>query len=238
MIRGQSVLGLITARGGSKRLPGKNIRPFGGRPLLVWTIEAAKACAGMDRLIISSDDAAILETARQAGCEVPFVRPAGLSGDHASSVDVAVHAVEALAERYDWLVLLQPTSPLRTGADIEACLNLALDRGAPSCISLTEPEKSPYVMFRLDAENDRLTPLLRLEGMDLQHARSQDFPRVHEINGAVFAVRTQYFLEHRSFFDDLTVGYVMPRNRSVNIDTLDDFLLGEAQVALQRAEQP
>jgi N-acylneuraminate cytidylyltransferase len=157
------------------------------------------------------------------------VRPLELAGDHASSVDVAVHALDALPERYDWLVLLQPTSPLRRGEDIDACLEHAVRQGAPACVSMTEPDKSPYVMFSLD-EGGRMHPLLELPGMDLQHARSQDFPRVHEINGAVFAVETGWFLEHRSFFDDSAVGYVMPRSRSVNIDTELDFILGETLV--------
>lgn len=237
MIQGQSVLAVITARGGSKRLPGKNIRPFGGKPLLAWTVEAARASKSIDRLIISSDDAAILDVARQAGCEVPFVRPAELAGDHASSVDVAVHAVTALEARYDWLVLLQPTSPLRLGSDIDACLELALSRGAPACVSLTEPEKSPYVMFRLD-EEARIAPVLSLEGVNLQHARSQDFPKVYEINGAVFAVRTDYFLENRTFFDERCLGWIMPRTRSVNIDTWLDFRIGEMLLQNPDADAP
>src|SRR5262245_25182815 len=124
MIDAKRVLGLITARGGSKGVPRKNVRPLGGKPLLAWTIEAARNAPVIDRLILSSDDAEIIEVARAWGCEVPFVRPPELATDTADSVEVVRHALSTLGEDYDYVVLLQPTSPLRTGEDIENCVRL------------------------------------------------------------------------------------------------------------------
>ena len=126
MINGGSVLGLITARGGSKGVPRKNMREVGGKSMIARTVEAALASRRIDRVVISSDDVEILDAARAAGCEVPFVRPGELASDESSHADVIDHALRSLDRRYDYLVLLQPTSPLRTAADIDGCLDLCV----------------------------------------------------------------------------------------------------------------
>ena len=133
MIGDKSVLALIPARGGSKGVPGKNIRPAGGKPLIAWTIEAAKCSRYIDRLILSTDDPAIVAVAKQFGCDVPFMRPAELATDQADSMVVVRHALQAIGERYDYLVLLQPTSPLRIAADIDAAVERCLQSDAPTC---------------------------------------------------------------------------------------------------------
>ncbi len=226
MIGGLSVLALITARGGSKGLPGKNLRLLGGRPLVAWSVEQARASALIDRVVISSDDPEIIARAVAAGAEAPFVRPAELADDRASSAEVVSHALAALERRYDLLVLLQPTSPLRSVADIDACIRRVADSGAPSCISLTEPAKSPWWMYHMDAAG-RLAPLL--EGGAA--ARRQDLPPVYAPNGAVYVVRVPWFLDHRAFVGDGSLGHVMPPERSIDIDTALDFRLAEAIVA-------
>ena len=223
MFCGETVLAIITARGGSKRLPEKNLRRLGGKPLIAWTIEAAGNSRFVDRLVLSSDDGRIIETARSLGCDVPFRRPAHLSGDRASSVDTAMHALEALETSYDWLVLLQPTSPLRRWEDIDGCLEKARAASASSCVGVSEPWTSPFLAFRIGSY-ERLDPLLP---MDLRHVRSQDLPPTYEINGALYAARVPWFREHQTFIDENTVGYVMPQERSVNIDTQIDFALAE-----------
>ncbi|TAN63278.1 MAG: acylneuraminate cytidylyltransferase family protein [Magnetospirillum sp.] len=231
MIGGLSVLALITARGGSKGLPGKNIRPLGGRPLVAWSIEQARAATLVDRVVISSDDPAIIAAAVAAGAEAPFIRPAALADDSASSADVAAHALGLLDRSYDLLVLLQPTSPLRSAADIDACIRrVAEDAGIPSCISVTPSAKSPYWMQTMDAEG-RLSPLLEVPAA----TRRQDLLPVYVPNGAVYAVRVEWFLERRAFVGAGSVGHVMPPERSVDIDTLLDFKFAEAVLATSRA---
>ncbi|MDO8607466.1 MAG: acylneuraminate cytidylyltransferase family protein [Phaeospirillum sp.] len=226
MIGGLSVLALITARGGSKGLPGKNIRPLGGKPLVAWSVEQARAATLVDRVVISSDDPAIIAAAVAAGCDAPFVRPAALADDGATSADVVAHALTALDRRYDLLALLQPTSPLRSPADIDACIRRVAEDGAPSCVGVTVAAKSPYWMQTMDAAG-RLSPLLPPQDA----ARRQDLPPVYCLNGAVYVVRVEWFLSHRAFVGAGSVGHVMPAERSIDIDTLLDFRLAEAIIA-------
>src|SRR5687767_5058839 len=181
MIGARRVLAVIVARGGSQGLPGKNILPIAGRPLLAWTIDAARAARSIDRTILSSDDEAIIAAARGCGCEVPFRRPAELATDTATAVDVVLHALDNVSE-YDVVVLLQPTSPLRTAADIDAaCAQLAAS-GAPSCVSVCMAEQSPYWMYRLNGSR-RLEPLLEAP---TGATRRQDLPPVYVLNGAIY----------------------------------------------------
>jgi len=224
MIAGERVVALITARGGSKRLPGKNIRPLGGRPLIAWTVAAARAAAAVDRVVLSTDDA---EIARAAECEAPFQRPAELASDGASSASVALHALDHLGEHFDWLVLLQPTSPLRAAADIDGCLELAIRTGAPSVVSVTEADKPFHYQFDL-TEDGRLRPIGGGSVADATRrpAMGKAF-RPHVLNGAVYAVRAEHFRRTGRLFDDDSVAYVMPRERSVDIDTELDFLFAE-----------
>jgi N-acylneuraminate cytidylyltransferase len=218
MINGMTVLGLITARGGSKGLPGKNIRSVGGRPLIDFTIVAAKAAHSIDRLVLSTDDDEIARVALACGCEVPFRRPAHLSTDTAASIDVALHALTELPS-YDIVVLLQPTSPARSTDDIDAaCWRLA-QSGAPSCVSVCLADQSPYWMYRLD-DGQHLYPLLEAPA-DVQ--RRQDLPPVYVLNGAIYVARSSWLRKHRRFVGDGTVAHLMPAARSIDIDTHEDI---------------
>lgn len=221
MIEGRTVLGIIPARGGSKGIPHKNIVDLGGRPLLAWTIEAARASRHIDRLILSSDDPAIMAVAESLGCEVPFVRPAELATDTADGLAPVFHALEALPERWDYVVLLQPTSPLRLGEDIDACLRACAPGKAPSCVSVCEAAKSPYWMFFREADG-RLTPAL--PGTNYT-ARRQDLPTAYVLNGAVYAASADWFQATRGFITPETVCHVMPAERSLDIDTPLDLAL-------------
>ena len=225
MIEGQRVLALITARGGSKGLPGKNVRPLGGRPLVAWSVAAARASRHVDRVVVSSDDAAIQQAVREAGGEVPFTRPAELSDDTATSIDVVLHALEQLPD-FDLLVLLQPTSPLRTAADIDDCLEACVRGGAPAAVSVVEIDKSPHWMFTL-GPGAHLRKLL--DGPTPE--RRQDAPPIVALNGAVYVARIAWLQGSRTFLDPATVAHVMPRERSVDIDTPLDFALAELQLA-------
>lgn len=221
MINGRTVLAIIPARGGSKGVPRKNLRSVGGKPLLAWTIEAAKQSKYIDRLIISSEDLEIIETARQWGCEAPFVRPKELALDHTPGIDPVLHAVEALPERYDYVVLLQPTSPLRTVADIDGCIELCVDKGANSCVSVTESAQSPFWMYKLDG-NGTMQPLLQMEQ---QYNRRQDIPRVYALNGAVYVSACGFLQKSCMFVTPVTIGYIMPPERSLDIDTELDLAI-------------
>jgi CMP-N,N'-diacetyllegionaminic acid synthase len=218
MIAGRSVLALITARGGSKGLPGKNLLPVNGRPLLAWTVDAARRSAYVDRVVLSSDDEIIAAAALACGCEVPFRRPDELASDTAATIDVALHALAELPG-HDWLVLLQPTSPLRTAADIDAALERCVATGARSCVSVTAVEQSPYWMYRI-GDNDRLNPIM--EALPAA-SRRQDLPAVYALNGAVYVADTGELKRTRSFINTDTVAYVMPAERSIDIDTAADF---------------
>ncbi len=219
MIDGLTVLAIITARGGSKGLPGKNIADLGGRPLIAWAIEAARASQHVDRIVVSSDDDAIIAAALKYGADVPFVRPAALASDDAKSIDVVLDALDRLP-LFDIVVLLQPTSPLRSAEDIDATVGRLLSTGAPSCVTVRPAEEHPYWTFRLGDEN-------RLEHFccptDRLPSRRQDLPTAWCLNGAVYAARCDWLRRERSFLAVGTVAHPMSAERSIDIDTAADF---------------
>lgn len=226
MIEDLSVLGVITARGGSKGLPGKNILPLAGQPLIAWTIGAAKESAHIDRLILSSDSREIIDAAAKWGCDAPFIRPDELAQDDTPSSDVLQHALDNLDEEYDLLVVLQPTSPLRNAQDIDGCIKRCVETRATSCVSISETKKSPYLAMELD-ENQTLRPILPKE---LLKTRRQDLPATYTLNGAVYTCRVNAFRESASLINDDTVGFIMPASRSIDIDDKLDLEIAELLV--------
>jgi CMP-N,N'-diacetyllegionaminic acid synthase len=234
MIDGERVLAVIPARGGSKGVPGKNIRPAGGKPLIAWTIEAAQASRTIDRLVLSSDNAEIIRTAVELGCEAPFVRSAELSEDRAPVIEVVLDALRR-CPGFEWMVLLQPTSPLRLAADIDGAVERCVALKAPSCVSVAEARETPYWMYTLD-EGARLKPLVE----DASHLCRQELPPAYLLNGAVYVARTDWITAGRAFISRETVAYEMPVERSLDIDTETDFalfeiLLGTRNVPLSAA---
>lgn len=221
MYLGKTFLGLIAARGGSKGLPRKNVLPVCGKPLIGWTIDAAGQSSLLDRVVLSSDDAEIIDVAAALGCEVPYERDAALASDTATSIDVVIDCLQRLSS-YDYVVLLQPTSPLRNAEDIDTAIRQCLDNRAPACVSLCETQESPYWMFSLK-EGGAVSPIL-----DGRYSRRQDLPPVYVLNGAVYVAQTQWFLQHRTFLSAETVGYIMPSERSLDIDTAADLELLKA----------
>lgn len=231
MIHSEQVLAVIPARGGSKGLPRKNIRLVAGKPLIAWTIEAAHASKVIDKTILSSDDPEIIETARAYGCEVPFVRNPALAQDQTTTMDVVLDAIDR-CPGFQWVVLLQPTSPLRGTSDIDQAFSWCLTHAAPACVSIAAAQESPYWMFHLSAKGT-LAPLLPGQGI----TRRQDLPLSYSLNGAIYIARTDWLLTNKSFISDQTVGYVMPTERSLDIDTQLDldqltFLLEKSYVSL------
>lgn len=221
------ILALIPARGGSKTIPHKNIRPLAGKPLIAWTIETALACPILDRVIVSTDDQSIAEIARRYGAEVPFLRPAELGQDDTPGIEPVLHAVHWLDEREsyrpDYVIVLQPTSPLRTREDIEAVVKLAQERQADAVVSVCFARHHPYWVKRI-TEDGRLADFLSLDHV---YTRRQDLPPVCVLNGAIYLVRRQVLLERRTFYTDRTYAYVMLPDRSMDIDTPWDFCLAD-----------
>lgn len=225
ILMSHKVLALITARGGSKGLPRKNVLLAGGKPLLAWTVDAAISAECVDRVVLSSDDHEIMDAARSAGCDVPFCRPAHLASDVATSIDVVLHALNQLPG-YEYVVLLQPTSPLRTAADIDAAFELMIESGAPSCLSVCDVDQSPYWMYRVVAGN-KLERLLSEVDMV---TRRQDLPPIYVLNGAIYIAHIDWLRANKSFISEDTVAYVMPKERSLDIDTAQDFDIFKSKI--------
>lgn len=216
-----TTLGLIPARAGSKGIPGKNIKLIAGKPLIAWTITAALNSRELDVVVVSTEDDAIADIARRWGAQVPFMRPRELALDTTSGVDPVFHALGHMPE-VDAVVLLQPTSPLRTAQDIDQCISLARELQAESVIAVVEAEQHPHWMYRVDL-NHRMRPLI-----DAQPAVTrQELPSVYAVNGAVYYAGVDSLKQHRTFVTPDSVAYVMPPERSVDIDTLLDWKLAE-----------
>ena len=230
MIEGLKVLGLVTARGGSKGLPGKNMRPLCGKPLIVWTIDAARAARCLDAVVVSTDDPIIAEAARQAGAEVPFIRPVELAGDTASSIDTVLHAVDFLAtadRSFDIVVLLEPTSPLREPSDIDQGVTRLIESGAGSIVSVCRAESThPAFMYRCEGAG-RLRPFMECQPTGL---RRQEIDPLYFLEGTLYASRIDVLHAQRSFYHEDTIGYEVPKWKSLEIDDIEDFLMVEALV--------
>lgn len=220
MIKGKSVLAVIAARGGSKGVPRKNIRPICGRPLLAYTIEVSQRSRYLDRIVVSSEDREIQEVAQAWGAEV-VVRPACLATDEIASIDPVLHAITE-CPGYDYVVLLQPTSPLRMAQDIDSALELCLGQCAPACIAVCEAPIPPQRLFTLDAQGR----LIRFVSGAVPTQR-QDLPPFYIVNGAVYVAESEWLMRERRFVSKDTIAYVMPNERSLDIDTEVDLLLFE-----------
>lgn len=216
------MLGIIPARGGSKGVPRKNLRTLGGRPLLEWTANAAHASKLIDRLILSTDDDEIARAGTALGLEVPFRRSSEAASDTASAADVVRHAVAALGDGFDYLVYLQPTSPLRSTADIDGCLERLASGDGDFCVSVHASPARPEWMFFLSQE-DRIEPVVGR--MDAQ--RRQALRPCYILNGAVYAARLDAFERAGTFLTDRTLAYVMPVERGADLDEEADFEVAE-----------
>lgn len=217
------ILAVVPARAGSKRLPGKNLLDLHGKPLIRWTLEAALESQVIDLLVVSSDDDAILSEGERLG--LPTVRrPENLASDTATTFDVLVHTLEFLAKegvRPARLMLLQPTSPLRTAQDIREAVRCMDDTKAESVVSVCQCEHSPLWSNTLDPDG-RMDNFLRPEVLN---QRSQDLAIYYRLNGAIYIAATEKFIEKQGFFMTNSRAHIMPTNSSVDIDTIMDFEL-------------
>jgi CMP-N,N'-diacetyllegionaminic acid synthase len=216
-----STFALIPARGGSKGIPRKNVKLIAGKPLIVWTIEAALRSSLLNAVVVSTDDPEIAAVALQAGAQVPFMRPAALAQDQTPGLDPVLHALNQLPQ-YDSVLLLQPTSPLRTTDDIDGCLNLAIQKKTPSVVSVNEAGTHPYWTFRLSADQ---TMVRFVDTAPV--ARRQDLPEVFSLNGAMYFAEANWLRRSGSLVGVETLAYVMPIEHSVDLDTPFDWKFTE-----------
>ncbi|MHB0967485.1 MAG: acylneuraminate cytidylyltransferase family protein [Bellilinea sp.] len=240
-VNNPKVLAVIPARGGSKGVPRKNIRMVGGKPLIAYTIDAALAVKNrLHRLIVSTDDAEIAAMAQNYGAEVPFMRPVELGGDKVPMVPVLKHAIQTIEEldgiKLEWVLLLQPTCPFRAPEDILAALELAAAGGCDSVISVVRVlAHHPILMKKI--ENDRLLPFMIEE---IEGTRRQDYnPPAYMRNGSIYLTRRDNLMNNNSIWGKVIRPYIMPEERSVNVDSEMDMKLVEymLQDRQQRAGQ-
>ena len=223
MINEKSVLAIIPARGGSKGIKGKNILSIEGKPLIAYTIEAARASEYIDTVIVSTDNQEIADISKAYGAEVPFLRPAELASDYAKTIDAVLHAVYTLKEmgkEYDYLVLLQPTQPLRSAEDIDHAIILC-DKEMRGVVSISRVKDHPVLMRYMNAQGE-MCKLLELNST----VRRQDMPDYYRVNGCVY-VNPMSEVTGELSFNDNPIPYIMPVERSVDIDGYEDIALVE-----------
>ena len=223
-MRNKRILGLVPARGGSKGILKKNIKEFCGKPLVAWTIEAALGSSYITDVVVSTDDLAIAEISLMFGAQAPFLRPSELSKDETLRNEVIRHALGLLGD-FDYVVLLQPTSPLRTSRHIDEAILLTYHKNAATCVSVVEQHPSPHWMYSV-SDNGFIQPVLQ----GVHYQRRQSLPNYYSLNGAIFISETDHFLtseHHDPFITDETIPYVMEHMSSIDIDTHIDWQFAE-----------
>lgn len=226
MYKQKKILALIPARGGSKGIADKNICDLAGKPLIGWAIDAAKKSQYIDRLILSSDSEKIMTVAQELGCDVPFTRPSEFATDDAPGIAPVIHAAEQLPE-YEYLVLLQPTSPLRNTEDIDRSIETCIDTKALSCVSVQQA-KPPSWYYKISDSGQ----LLNENKTDPTREKRE---HLYRLNGAVYVVKISALLEQRKMiFQNQTMAYAMPEERSVDIDTPFEMDLARTMLLAQQ----
>jgi N-acylneuraminate cytidylyltransferase len=227
----------IFARGGSKGIPGKNIRAFQGRPLIEWSIKHAKAIERINRVIVSTDSIEIAEIARNAGAEVPFMRPAYLATDASSELDAWKHALNYLADHEDSpppvMISVPTTSPLRSISDIERCIDEFELGQSDIVLGITEPAHNPFFNMVVKTENEHLE--LVNSGYGTFFGR-QNSPKVYAITTVCYVAKTSYIMSSNSILEGQVSGVLIPSERSIDIDTQLDFEIAEFLASKMRME--
>lgn len=227
MYKNKTVLAVITARGGSKGIPRKNIKDLGGQPLIAYTIEAAKNSRYLDYFLVSTDDAEIAEISKKFGASVPFMRPAELSTDAAKSIPVIQHAVNWLKDNngktFDYVMILQPTSPFRTAEDIDKSIEKIVDTGADSVMGMKKLIDFSIAKLKV-LDGDKILPFAESEGNE--SAARSELRDLYKRNCAIYLTKTDLIMRGDLFGQD-SRAYIMPEERSVDINTPFDFKLAE-----------
>ena len=220
-----NILAIIPARGGSKGIYRKNIKKIFGKPLIQWTINEAKKVSQISKTIISTDDLEIAKLANKLGADVPFIRPKKLASDNSLGIDVVLHALKEF-QNFKYILLLQPTSPLRSEKDIKKMINFVEKNNIKSSVSVTRTREYPQLTYSMNNKR-RLKKEFKLYNQD--HLR-QKYKALYQVNGALYMAQTRWILKNKTFINQETYGYEMPIERSIDIDdqydwTVADFLL-------------
>jgi CMP-N,N'-diacetyllegionaminic acid synthase len=223
MLKKEKIVSVIPARGGSKRLLDKNIKELCGRPLIEWSIEAAKQSKYIDSIFVSSNNKNILSLAEKQNVKA-ILRPDYLAEDKSSTVDVLLHTLDQIEDTYDYLVLLQPTSPLRSNLDIDNSIEMLIKRKANSIVSVCQSEHSPLWCNTLP--DDRSMDGFLSKSIDGK--RSQDLKTYFRLNGAIYIVKISKLIKEKTLIPKNTYAYEMDQFNSIDIDTLYDFICAEA----------
>lgn len=222
-----NTLFLITARGGSKGIPRKNILPLAGKPLIYYTINAARGVTSDENICVSTDDPEVIELVEKYGLKVPFIRPAELATDTSGSREVILHAISFYKgnpeKTYDKICLLQPTSPHRTKDDIAAAFNLLKKKNAKAIVSVCESDHHPFWMNTLPADHN----LNLFEKSEYSNICQQELPVYYRINGAIYLSDIDYFKENQSFIGKKTYALIMDKMHSIDIDDKLDLAFSE-----------
>jgi len=220
MIDGKRILAVIPARGGSKRIPDKNIKLFCGHPLIKYSIDAAKGSKYLDRVIVNTEDTIIAKIAEELGANIPFMRDASLASDSTSSVEVILDTIrwfESKHESFDILVVLQPTSPLRNSNDIDTALELMINKGSLSLVAVNENHEKEIFYKYVDDKG----VVVNEQIFDVKNSS------LNKLNGALFIMNWTFIKSNKSYYYDNTIAFPMPAERSIDIDTPLDFEIAE-----------
>lgn len=223
MYKNKKFLAIIPARGGSKGIPNKNIMDICGKPLIAYTIEAGKKSKYIDEIVVSTDSDSIKVVAKQYGAKVPFLRPEQLSNDTAKSIDVVLHAIDFYKNNnmnFDYIILLQPTSPLRTFEEVDKAIEKLVNYDRKSLVSVCEADENPVLMRTI--QDEKLREVISFEGKNL---RRQDLPTFYIFNGALYINSVDMLINEKKFVNENTIPYVMDKESSIDIDTTLDAKL-------------
>ena len=221
------ILGIIPARGGSKGIPKKNLYPLMGKPLIFYTISEALRSELITDVIVSTDDLEIKGVSEKYGAQVPFIRPKELSGDLALAVPTIQHATTTYEKmkdiRYDYIIMLQPTAPLRKAGDIDGALTLLMNQDVDSVISIVDVDNYHPMKMKV-VEDGRLKDFQK---PPTENPPRQSLPQIYIVNGAMYATKRDVLVNQSSFIGEDSLPYIMSRNKSVNIDNIEDFIVVE-----------
>jgi N-acylneuraminate cytidylyltransferase/CMP-N,N'-diacetyllegionaminic acid synthase len=229
MYKNKTFLAIIPARGGSKGLPRKNIKSLCGKPLIAWSIEAGLNSKYVDEVMVTTDNKEIADISKQYGANVPFLRPKELASDTATTFDAIKHTIDfykkKLNKEFDYIVLLEPTSPLREKDDVDKSIELLLKSNADSIVGICKTEdQNPAFLVKKDKSGF----INGYENKDMKPIRRQDIKDVYFFEGTIYVSQTDVLLEKKTFYHDKTIGYEVEKWKSLEIDDIYDFIMVEA----------
>jgi N-acylneuraminate cytidylyltransferase/CMP-N,N'-diacetyllegionaminic acid synthase len=229
MINNKKIIAVIPARKGSKGLKGKNIKELCGKPLIAWSIEAALSSKYLDEIVVSTDDKATIDIANKYGASAPFLRPEYLSSDVATTFDVLKHTINfyknELNKEFDYIVLLEPTSPLRDFSDIDNAVERLIYSDASSIVGISKTEDQNPVFLVNKDKDDFISGYV---SKDMPSLRRQDVKDIYFFDGSIYISELKSLLDRETFYHNNTIGFEMPKYKSLEVDDIYDFIMVEA----------